>query len=297
MKNQQIKIKDIPLQKKLLALLQHLIPLHSVYVIAMTTHRIKQASYLYPYGKTQHKQAVYTLLIVGQTTLKKQLDDVMEEVYNKMNQQCRVYIIYYSIANLMERIDTGDNFLTRTLKEVPCIYKKDDALTRYSQYGLMYHETIYKTIKSIWKHRMKRAIYMFSIIDVIHEDEEPLTKLAVLQKAMEQLCLGLLYVFWEFKPQYYHLSYLMHLCSTFTTLPNDLFPQTTFGVQRQYYMLCNIGEIINFKGTNEVNGFTLKDVDKVLKHCKQFLELANRIGEDHLTQLKEIHCKPETVLS
>ncbi|WP_372755482.1 hypothetical protein [Mariniflexile sp.] len=248
-------------------------------------------AYLSPKDGQAHKEAIYIILIVADKTLHKNLDDFMEEVYNKMEQRCKVYIIYVTLSNLMERIDIGDNFLTRTLKETPCMYKQDKGLSRYSQYGLMYHVSIYKEIKTIWKHRMKRSKYLFSVIDVIHEDEEPLSKLAVLQDAMEQICLGLLYVFWEFMPHHYALSYLLHLCSTFTSLPNNIFPQTTFGLQRQYYMLCNASEIMRFKGTNGTNDFGLKDVDKVLKRCKHFLKEAHQLGEKQLKHLKEVHCE------
>ncbi|MBP0905863.1 hypothetical protein ACFSKN_14965, partial [Mariniflexile gromovii] len=280
-----------PLQKNLLALLKSLIPLHSVYVINMNVCKNKQVTNLTPKSKQAHMEAIYTLLIVADKALHKNLDDLMEEVYNKMEQRCKVYIVYVTLSNLMERIDIGDNFLTRTLKETPCMYKQDNRLSRYSQYGLMYHVSIYKEIKTIWKHRMERAKYLLSVIDVIHEDEEPLSKLAVLHNAMEQVCLGLLYVFWEFKPHHYDLSYLLHLCSTFTSLPNNIFPQTTFGLQRQFYMLCNASEIMRFKGTNGTNDFGLKDVDKVLKRCKQFLKEAHQIGEKQLKHLKEVHCE------
>lgn len=48
---------------------------------------------------------------------------------------------------------------------------------------------------------------------------------------------------------------------------------------------------MQFKGTNGTNDFGLKDVDKVLKRCKQFLKEAHRIGETQLKHLKEVHCE------
>ena len=284
-------ITKFPLQKELLTLLKSLVSLHSVYVIHSNACKNKQVTHLTPKSKQTHMETIFTLLIVGNETLHKNLDDFMEEVYNKMGQRCKVYVIYCNISNLMERIDIGDNFLTRTLKEAPCMYREDNALSRYGQYGLMYHVSIYKEIRTVWRHRMERSKYLFSIIDVIHDDEEPLSKLGVLHNAMEQICLGLLYVFWEFKPHHYGLSYLLHLCSTFTSLPYNIFPQTTFGLQRQYYMLCNASEIMRFKGINGTNDFGSRDVDKVLKRCERFLNEADRLGEKQLRHLKEVHCK------
>ncbi|GGK32787.1 hypothetical protein GCM10007962_28900 [Yeosuana aromativorans] len=278
-----------PLQKELLDLLKNLVPLHSVYVIGMDTSKNKHIHYLHTKSKQEHLEAIYTLLIVGNKTINKNLDDLMEEVYNKMKQRCKVNILFCTLDNIMERIDIGDNFLTRTLKEAPCMYREDNTLSRYGQYGLMYHISIYKEIKTVWRHRMERAVYLISIIDIIHENEEPLSKLSVLQNAMEQICLGLLYVFWEFKPHHYTLSYLMDLCTTFTSLPNEMFPQTTFGLQRQYYMLCNASGIMRFKGRNGTNGFRSRDVGKVLKRCERFLREADRLGEKQLGHLKEAH--------
>lgn len=175
------------------------------------------------------------------------------------------------------------------------MYKEDDDLLSYSRFALMHHIFIYDAIETIWKHRIKRAVYLFSIIDVIHNEEDAISKLAVLHEAMVQICLALLYVFWEFKPHHYTLSYLLHLCTAFTALPNTIFPQTTFGLQRQYYMLCNVSDIIRFKGTNGTNDFELKDVDKVLKRCEKFLKRANKLGENHLKHLKKVHGKNTSV--
>ena len=285
-------ITKFPLKDELLGLLRSLISVHSVYVIHLNNTKKRHVAFLSPKSKQEHLEAIYTLLIVGNKTINKNQDDFMEEVYNKMKQRCKVNMLFCTLANIMERIDIGDNFLTRTLQEAPCMYREDNALSRYGQYGLMYHISIYKEIKTVWRHRMERAVYLISIIDVIHENEEPLSKLSILHKAMEQICLGLLYIFWEFKPHHYTLSYLMDLCSTFTSLPNEMFPQTTFGLQRQYYMLCNASEIMSFKGQNGTNDFRLRDVDKVLKRCKQFHQKANQLGKKQLEHLKVLHCKP-----
>src|SRR5690606_36373539 len=128
----------------------------------------------------------------------------------------------------------------------PCMYKEDDALSRFSLYQLCFHRLLYKRIKEGWMNRMKRADYLLTVIYNIEDNEEPNSKLAVAHCAMEQICLALLNLFWEYKPQHYSLDYLLHLCSHFTQLPNNIFPRTTFGLQRQYSMLCNVQDIIRF---------------------------------------------------
>ena len=283
-----------PFKKKLIGLIKKELPLHSVYVISVYPEKCKQHIYLTPNSKNPKKRVTYTLLIIGHRSPRKSQGDFMEYLYNKMEQRCKVYVIFHTLANIMDRIDLGDNFLTRTISKTPCLFKEDDALLRFSRYGLCYHRQVYKKIRAGWKNRMERAGYMLTVIDTILDNEEPNSKLVIVHCAMEQMCLALLNLFWEYKPHHYALDYLLYLCSHFTRLPEKIFPKTTFGLQRQYYMLCNAQDIIRFKDKNE---FTYKDAHKVAKLCERFYEEATALGEDQLKHLKELHCQPSPILS
>ncbi|WP_166962065.1 hypothetical protein [Yeosuana marina] len=283
-----------PFKKKLIGLIQKELPLHSIYVIGVYAEKKRQEIYLTPGCTNPQKLVIYTLLIIGHKSPRKSQGDFMEYLYNKMQQRCKVYVIFHTLVNIMDRIDMGDNFLTRTISQPPCLYKEDDALLRFSRYGICYHRLLYKEIKKGWTSRMKRAGYMLTVIDTILDNEEPNSKLAILHVAIEQMCLALLNLFWEYKPHHYSLDYLLHLCSHFTQLPNRIFPRTTFGLQRQYYMLCNAQDIIRFKHKNE---FSNNDAHKVTKLCERFYEEAMALGKDQLKQLKELHCQPSELNS
>lgn len=282
--------KKFPYQKELICLIQKEVPLHSIYVISVYTEKRGQGIYMTPLSKKSKKKVTYTLLIIGHKSARKSQGDLMEYMYNKTDQRCKVYVIFHTLANIMNRIDVGDNFLTRALSETPCMYKEDDTLSRFSQYGICFHRLVYERIKEGWKNRIKRADYLLTVINTIEDNEEPNSKLAVAQCAMEQMCLALLNLFWEYKPQHYSLDYLLHLCSHFTQLPNRIFPRTTFGLQRQYYMLCNAKNIILFKDKNE---FSKNDAQKVAKLCERFYEEVITLSKEQLKHLKEIHCQQE----
>ncbi|PKQ44463.1 hypothetical protein CSW08_13730 [Confluentibacter flavum] len=289
--NMKTKIPSkFPFQKELIALIKKELPLHSVYVISQYPEKRKQDIYLTPINKNIKKQVTYTLLIIGHKSPRKNLGDLMAYLYNKTEQRCKVYAIFHTLANIMDRIDVGDNFLTRIISQTPCMYKEDDALLRFSQYQICFHKLVYKSIKEGWMNRMKRADYLLTVINTIEDNEEPNSKLAVANCAMEQMCLALLNLFWEYKPQHYSLDYLLHLCTHFTQLPNRIFPRTTFGLQRQYYMLCNAQDIIRFKDKNE---FSKNDAHKVAKLCERFYGEALTIGKEQLKHLKEIHCQQD----
>ncbi|WP_242202114.1 hypothetical protein [Aestuariivivens insulae] len=262
--------------------------LHSIYVISALEEKQKQTVYHTPNCVNSQNQATYTLLIITYKPIAKDLGDLMDEIYHKMQQRCRVYLINYTLSKTVKLLDLGDNFLTPIIPQVPCLYLKDDALSRFKNYGRYYHPTIYEEIRETWTVRMRRARYLLYVLDSVEPMEDVTARMAIMQSAMEQVCLGLLYVFWEFRPQYYALSYLFHLCGHFTQLPQTIFPKRTYGLQRKSYMLCNAHDIMRFKSKTE---FSDNEADKVYNKCIQFFDEAKRLGDRHLESLEKLHCK------
>lgn len=271
---------------ELLDLIKAEISLNSLYVISAYFENIQKDIYLRPICNAIHKPVTYTLLIIAKKFPSKRLEDIMNDLHNKTEKRFRVYAIVYSLSNVNKRLNWGDNFLMRVIFQTNCIYKYDDSLSKFSNYALSVHPIIYQTIQQHWKVRMDRAGYLLSAIGCIHPDEDPLSMLATMHCALEQICLGLLYVFWEFSPHHYALPYLFHLCGHFTDLPQNMFPKATYGSHRMHYMLCNAHHLMRFKIQKE---FSHMDSDKAFNRCQQFFEKAQILGDGHLEKLKGIH--------
>lgn len=282
------KIK-IPLKKEILDLLKKLLPLHSVYVIGVNKESKKQHVHLSPQRVSSQKLVTFTLLVITYKPMSKRLGYFMDELFNKMQQRCKIYPIMYALSNVKKRLYYGDNFLSKVIFQTPCIYKADDCLSKFNNYGLLVHQHVYDGIQDTWKSRMNRAEYLLGVIDNIEPREDSISRLSILHHALEQVSMALLFVFWEFKPHYYSLPYLLHLCSQFSQLPQMIFPKETYGLHRMYYMLCNANNIIRFKAQNE---FSDMDTDKAYNRCERFYDEAKKLGEVQLEQLKELHCNP-----
>ncbi|WP_445736028.1 hypothetical protein [Mariniflexile sp.] len=259
--------KNFPLHEELLSLLKKELPLHSVYVISIFRKKKKQDIKISASDIKPQKSTTYTLLIIGHKPMSKGLGDFMDDLYNKMHQRCRVYVIYYTLANTIKKLDFGDSFLKRTIHEASCLYKETKALSRFMNSELFTHETVYTEIQKAWKTRMDRAGYLLSILDSIEPKEDTISRLSTMHHAMEQICLGLLYIYWEFKPHHYSLSYMLHLCSHFTNLPETMFPKKNYGQHRIHYMLCNAHHIMRFKTRNE---FSDREAERAFDRCERF---------------------------
>lgn len=237
---------------------------------------------------TAQKFVTYTLLIISHKFHNKSLADFMDELYNKMQQHCKVFAIMYTLSKVKKRLDYGDNFLNQIINKASCIYESNNALKEFKNHTILTHESIYSKIDSVWRNRMNRAEYLLSILDSIEPKEDTISRLSIMHYALEQICLGLLYVFWEFKPQHYSLPYMLHLCNHFTQLPQTIFPKETYGLHRMQYMLYNAPNIMRFKADSE---FSHRDADKAYNRCERFYEEAKIIGDKRMDYLKQIHCE------
>jgi len=277
-----------PMQEELLGVLKKMLPLHAVYVIGIQKEAQQQQLFLAPIGTQPQKQVIYTLCIITQKPISKRLGDVMDHVFNMMQQRCKIYAIQYPLSTVKKRLDFGDNFLYRAIFKTPCMYQKDDTLAAFINYSCLFDQRVYDGILNTWKARMDRAAYLFSIIDNIDVQDNATSRLSIMHNAIEQTCMALLYVFWEYTPAHNSLSYLLHLCSQFSQLPQTIFPKKTYGVHRMYYMLCKAQQNMRFKTQNECS---LSDANKVYNRCKRFYDQALLLGEEQLLQLQELHCK------
>ena len=291
MENRRTMKTDAHIQQsfpnELLGLIKNLIALHSVYVISDYFEDNKHVNYLQPTSNSAQKPVTYTLLIIVHKFPSKSLGDFMDDLYNKTQKRFRVYAIMYTLSKVRKRLNWGDNFLLKVMLQTRCIHKEDDSLHKLCGQSLFFHHSVYELIQENWKVRMERADYLLSTIRDIQPKEDFCSMLAVMHFALEQICMGLLFVFWEFKPLHYPLPYLFHLCSHFTELPQTIFPVDTYGSHRLYYMLCNAHHIMRFKTKNE---FSYRDSDKALNRCQLFYESAQSLGDTHLDKLQKLHC-------
>ena len=110
---------DFPFREELMKMLQIELPLHSVYVIGNQTEKKEGSIFLNPSSEVNRISVDYTLLIIGHRAPKKQLGNLTESIYGKMEGRCRVYPIFYTLSTVLKRLDIGDNFLSRIVRGTP----------------------------------------------------------------------------------------------------------------------------------------------------------------------------------
>lgn len=266
--------------------LKTIIPLHSVFLIGKQSEADSQKVYLPPSHTTATSFNTYTLLVISDAPSPLSSTNLTDTIYNRMQQRCKVYCICYTYMKVKKKVNRGHNFLTRIINDDRLlIYTKDSNIGRL-KYNRSLHEKIWKHICTQWETRYQKADYLYTILDCHDIKQNPVAKIGILHFALEQICLGLLYVFWEFKPTQHTLSFLIHLCSHITGLPEYLFARNSYTSHHNYHLLINGHYQMRFKTKSTI---TNKDAERLYECCGEFIAKANELAIAELERLKDLH--------
>lgn len=271
------------LLKQIIAYLRLHHHLDTAFLISKQTHS-SETHCLFPLKKTAlNRYYSYTLLMITDSlprqTKAPNPAQIMDELYNHTGKKAKVYLITYTAAAVSEKIDYGNNFLVGILNAARCVYTVDDWWVRLKNYNILRHPEITKEIRRHWNTRFERANYLHSISGTIDVTENPLASIEVLQNVLKQVCLGLIYVFWEYKPAYTSLPYLLHLCGHFDGFSEKLFHGKTYQNHKLLHHLSQADQYMKFKIKTDLS---LKEADKAWKKCDTFLIEAQKLAEQQI---------------
>lgn len=274
--------RDIAL-KEVVNLLQSQFQVHSIFLLNMRQEYSFEHQHLYDIKEDQ-QQFVCTMLLVTKKPVSMSPAELMDLVFNKVGM--KVFFIFKILPKIMERIKWDDNnFLKQVINRENCIIEVDDKLSPYYDKAPYYDSCIWSSIDTVWRNRINTAHYLHELTDpsLDQNHEDPIAALAMVQNALIQTCLGMLYVFWEFKPSYTSLPYLIHLCSHFSDFPKEILLSTSFNSRRMFYLLTQAQNHLRFGSQYKIRE---EDKDNAHKLCLQFIEKAEHITEKRLRYLK-----------
>jgi len=198
-----------------------------------------------------------------------------DTLHNHTQKQARVVLIPFTLKAVRKQLNTGCNFLSKTIANTPCIYKYESDKQHYHLTTPLSHAQVKEELLREWHIRYKRALYLHQNTNLLNSANQPEACFEILQSVLEQTCLGLIYVFMEYKPAYTGLLYLLHLCSLFTDLPEKVFSTSSYQTHHLLHHLQNARNNHRHK-TRPI--LTLQDADRAWKKCGTFLHQANTLA-------------------
>lgn len=273
--------------RNIINILKTKVALHTVFIIGTHKDAHTRKNYFKESSETISVFIAYTLLIITNKKLPMPLSKLMDET-NKLLEKEEVFIIQYTENMVFKLLDRGCNFLDNILNKGLPVYHINESFISCS-HRPSYHAQVWKRINSVWVTRYKRASFLCEVLENQYQEmlEEPLTKLHILNCAVEQVCLGMLYVFWEFKPSHYSIPYLLHLCKYFSGLPEDIFNKSSHLKHHSYDLIRTAPYHMRFKTKTLLHK---KEVESAYRLGVEFIRRASEEAFQELERIKNLHC-------
>jgi len=174
----------------------------------------------------QMHQVHYDLLIITSAEPVNNPADLQSIINANTASGYSVLLLAYSIESATRALRLNNRFFHKTMHQSNQIYRKQgfiplDAMEEYDLVNMSLNCDLN------WKQRYFRAEAFMDAAECIWIDQDETVVLSLIGQAIEQLCLGLIYVFLGYRPKQHSLHHLVDLCNNFTREVDHIFPRQT----------------------------------------------------------------------
>lgn len=276
---------------QLISVIQEILKVHAIYVIGYRKHIKKGFSCLQPDYQVAHNTSVlYTLVIISH----QQVEDpqkFMQIVSSRLQHTAQIFAIHYTYNELRFRLDEGTNFLGRIMSNAVLLYRENEELLNYP-YHVCYHPSIFREIQSVWQLRLNCAKCFLEKATITGRYWDQYSQYLLFQEVVRQICIGLLYVFWEYRANQFSIPFLLNLCDQFCELPELIYPKNRFRSQDAYHKLCHARYLLDYQLDLKPSTVETGYIEKAVR---KFLNKAELTAADQLKILEQIHHKNEKI--
>lgn len=223
----------------------------------------------------------YDLLVITNETEIIYPSKISKSISQKTDGKLATTIVITSMARAKQALHAGNVFLHRTLKDGKEIFS-DPQLSLDVPEVLITKERLEK-VRCDFSIRQNRAHGFLKATAEVEGDDDA-TELSLQYLALQQICLGSIYVMLGLRPDYLKLEYLMNLCSNFSDAPDDCFPRKGEEDQRLFKKLMNSIHEVRFKTSDRRS---LVDIDILLTRTHTFLKEMGSSVEKRLEELEK----------
>ena len=223
----------------------------------------------------------YDLMVVANETAGIYPNKISQLIAEKSKGLITTTIIVTTPKRIEQALYKGNLFLHRILKEGTLVYSDPQFLIEIPDQVKPPEEDIQK-IKRDFSIRQSRAHgFLRATFEV--EGDDDATELCLQHLALQQICLGAIYVMLGLRPDNTKLKYLLDLCRNCSDAPSKFFPRKSDEDKSLYKKLVNALHEVRFR-TSDRRG--LVDVDILLTRSEAFIKEMENIVEKKLNELE-----------
>ncbi|SHG07142.1 HEPN domain-containing protein [Pedobacter caeni] len=238
-------------------------------------------------NESQHKMHVhYDLLIITEENIEQELYN-LQGMNNSEQNTDKFSFVVLTKKQVQKGLEMHQRFLLGALKNGLTLFSNGDDLAELLgevQYIEQYSKKELDRFLVDWYNRYNNAESFIESANDLSSCESLPAQLSMFNQGLEQLCLGLLQVFIDYKPNRNSLGHLMDLCCSFLSFPEEIFPRTNIEDLELFSTLTDSFNKVRYTGNIDASS---NELGIILKRCNLFLEKADEAARKKIKEMKE----------
>ncbi|MDT0642830.1 hypothetical protein RM553_08305 [Zunongwangia sp. F363] len=272
-------MKKKKLLKKIIDLIIAKYDVHSVYLLGSRKEKEVQKLKLEPTVLNNNSGYTFLLFIIFRGIYKINEKKIQKFLLKNNYPEYVICPIVYNLSEFLRQIDRGSTFLGQIQANISPFYSIDTSI-KDLKLEPSHYLVFWKRKTSEWKIRSKRACFLLLKAEEYDgSDIDSAAKMSILHDCLQQLCLGLLVVCWDFKPKILQLKYLLHLCSYYISLLKE--NETARLTMNAYHLLLDAHEIMQQNTEIKIQE---EESEQAAALCSDFLREAHVIAKNELNR-------------
>lgn len=271
-----------PQLKTVCAYLRGEIKADALYCIASGSREYSSGNVLFPTMEQTSAQQHYTLLLLAESFPQQFIADASETIRQQSSGHITVALLTYKTGAIAQ---PGEHqyFLYHAMTKCLRLYR------RKSQRSLLRFNAIpvrdAKQTEGEWNSRKYNAICLLEAETAIENPNSNTVQVVLMHAALEQLCMGLVYVFLGHRADSFGIRYLLRLCDVFTPLAARIFPDYSDEDKRLLKVLNSNNSTLRHQPQVKTS---ITDVETLRMRVHQFFEKAVALAESELEKMKNL---------
>lgn len=228
-----------------------------------------------------HSYKHYDLLVITANSTGTYPIKISQQIAESTEEKIAATLVITSINKVKQALQNRNVFFNRALEEGVQIYSDSNLTFEFPSPTISPAEQL-EIIQRDFFYRHHRATCFLAAAGEVAGDDDA-TEISLQYQALQQICLGSIYVMLELRPDCLKLEYLLELCSNFSNAPNDCFPRRSKEDQRLFKKLITSLNEVRFRTSDRRS---LVDVDILFSRSENFLNEMKLISKKRIEEIK-----------
>lgn len=168
----------------------------------------------------------YDLVVITSGDQVDKASNLQDKLNNRSSDAYTVLLLMHTAESLHKSLKSNYHFCHNLLRLGEQVYQKEGlnaehALPEYDPSNISFD------CRMNWHQRYYRGKAFIEAAGTVWDEGEETVVLSLLHQGIEQICLGMIFIFLGYRPNQHSLTHLFDLCFNFTTLIDSIFPRNT----------------------------------------------------------------------